>query len=101
MVTTNVFAGANGNGKITQIGGQVEAPSSIYFGIDPVPSGRASCNTGNDYQFVIDPSTPEGKAMYSALLTASSTGKNIIVQGTGNCDLGQPMETVSYWVFIQ
>lgn len=95
-------ASASANGTITLIGGMVadaSLPASIYFGISPSPSGRAACNTHNTYQFVFDPSTPDGRALYAALLTVQASGKSIRVQGTGTCILGQPMEGVLYWNF--
>lgn len=96
------YASASANGTITLIGGMVadaSHPASIYFGISPAPAGRATCNTHNNYQFVFDPSTPDGKALYAALLAVQASGKSIRVQGTGTCILGQPMEGVLYWNF--
>ena len=98
IITSNSYAGAIGSGKITQIGGQLPGQSAIYFGINPAPSSRAACSTNNDYHFVIDPTTEAGKVLYSMLLTAKSTNKTIVVNGTGNCILGQPMEAVNYWI---
>lgn len=95
-------ANASGTGTITLIGGTLASashPSSVYFGISPAPSGRAACNTHDNYQFVFDPGTPDGRTLYAALLAVQASGKSIRVQGTGTCILGQPMEGVLYWNF--
>jgi len=92
-------AGASGVGSVAKIGGQVTGQATLYFGILPVPVGRAACNTNNTYQFVFDPATDAGRALYSALLSAKATGKRIRVVGTGSCGYSQPMETVSYWIY--
>jgi hypothetical protein len=96
-------ANASGSGTITLIGGIFPNASyygAIYFGISPVPTGRAACNSNNYYQFVFDPTTPEGKALYAALLAVQASGKQIYVYGTGTCVLNQPMEGVSFWNFV-
>ena len=95
---TASYAGGSGNGFITQIGGQVSGQSAIYFGMSPAPSNRPACSTNNDYQFVIDPSTVGGQKLQEAILFSKKTNTKIIVVGTGNCILNQPMESVSYWV---
>jgi hypothetical protein len=72
-------------------------PPSLYFGITPPPTQRASCSTLPQYQFVFDPTTPQGKTLYAAILMARALGKQINVYGTGTCEYGQPMEGVFYW----
>lgn len=86
-----------GGGTITYMGGTL--PGMVMVGITPVPTGRAVCNNNSSYQFVFDASTPEGKALYSALLMAKATDKRINLQGTGNCPTGYTMELVQYWYF--
>lgn len=98
LTTQAGSANALGGGVVVRVGGVFGSPSSVYFAILPVPTGRAACNSNASYQFVFDPSTSEGKALYSALLTAKATGTNILVYGTGTCILGQAMEGVSYWI---
>lgn len=97
-ISNFAFAGGNSNGHITQIGGQVSGQTSIYFGMNPAPSNRPACSTNNDYQFVIDPTTVGGTKLHEAIMYAKETQTRIVVVGTGNCILGQPMESVSYWV---
>ena len=94
------FGNANGAGKVSVIGGKVAGGTSLYFGITPEPTNRAACSTDSGYHFVLDPSTPEGQALYSAILMAASTKTQIYVTGTGTCDLGQPMEGVQYWSVV-
>lgn len=91
-------AAALGTGQITQMGGQGFGPNWVYFGISPAPVGKASCNTYGYYQFILDISTADGKALYSTLLAAKAAGLAVTVQGTGNCPSGVPVETVSYWI---
>lgn len=97
----NSSAAAIGTGEVSKIGGQVTGVPSIYFGLTPEPTERAECNSNaKGYQFVLDPSTDAGKALYSAILAAKTTGKKITVRGTGACGLGHAMETVSYWILV-
>jgi len=91
-------AAAYGAGQVIQIGGQGLGPNLVYFGISPAPTNRASCNSHSDYQFVIDISSADGRALYSALIMIRASGLTIAVKGTGNCPTGISMETVSYWV---
>lgn len=101
LASTIVHANsATATGEIRIIGGQVTGQATVYFGVSPAPTAKAACSTNNDYQFVIDPATDAGKALYSAILMAKSTNKKITVKGTGNCGFGQPMETVSYWFLL-
>ena len=98
FVSSPIYAGgAIGTGQVTLIGGQVVGQESIYFGITPMPTSRASCSTNNYYQFVVDPTTASGLALYSAILAAKTKNLQVTVKGTGDCGFGQPMETVSYW----
>lgn len=92
-------AGAEGGGKITALGSNTVSgyPTAVYFGITPVPAGRASCNTNAAYQFVFDPTTPAGKVLYAAILLAEAEDRTLTVGGTGVCELGHSMEGVSYW----
>jgi hypothetical protein len=94
---------ASGSGTVSYIGGMFQSPSyprSVYFGITPAPINRESCNNNSSYQFVFDPSTDDGKALYAALMMAISTGRQIYVYGTGSCVLGQAMEGVSFWSMV-
>ena len=49
--------------------------------------------------WAIDTDTSAGKNLLSALLMAEATGKQVVVWGTGACDLRSDMETV-YQVII-
>jgi hypothetical protein len=91
-------AAAYGSGKITQVGGQSLGANIIYFALTPTPTNRASCNTHVSYQFMLDVSTADGKALYSTLLMAVASGTNVTVLGTGTCGGPSiPLETVSWW----
>src|SRR5215831_18653833 len=88
------FANGYGNGTVVRIAGQMGSvlpnlPASIYFALSPAPTGQPACVNASSYQFVFDPTTSDGKALYAALLTAKATGKSISVYGTGTCTLGQ------------
>ncbi len=86
-------------GGVTKIGGQMAPPASIYFGLTSTPEGRPTCSDHSTYDYVFDPNTEEGKALYSALMFAKATNKEIRVRGSGVCILNQPMESISYWAF--
>lgn len=91
-----VSANANGTGVVNLIGG---SQTTVYFSLDPVPVGRVSCNSNSGYQYAIDTSTDSGKSLYTALLTAVSSGRQLRVVGTGQCTVHSEMEDVSYWIF--
>lgn len=92
-----VDAAAYGTGQVTQIGGQGFGPNTVYFGIAPAPVNRASCNSHGTYQFILDMSTADGRALYAMLMAAVNTSSIISVQGSGTCPSGASVETVSYW----
>lgn len=94
-------ASATGTGKVSEIGGGGWGDNSIYFGLEPVPENRVPCNDHGQYQYIIDVSTEKGKALYSVLLAAWSTDKEIKVQGTGSCPLEAQAEGVSWWKTIK
>ncbi|GFE88716.1 hypothetical protein [Steroidobacter agaridevorans] len=91
-------AAAYGIGQLGPIGGQGLGPNLVYFALSPAPVNRAACNNHISYQFVIDISNADGKALYSSLLMAKASGLSVAVQGTGVCHPGTQMETVSYWI---
>lgn len=58
-----------------------------------------TCVTQQPTFWGMNATTPEGKAQLSGLLLAFSTGKNITVVGTGDCDpsVHTSRETVKYF----
>ena len=97
LVFEPVLAGAKGTGTIKKIGGMGWGENSVYFGLYPKPTMKAEYSDHEEYDFVIDISTERGKAFYSMLLTARSTGSLITVKGTGVCPVGIRAEEILYW----
>jgi hypothetical protein len=60
--------------RITTVG---SSNGKVIFGVSQVPAH--TCNLYNTLQFILDTSTPDGKAMYAVLLLAKVTGKPIDV----------------------
>lgn len=99
LVLSNfAFSSDTATGKITRIGGVLSGSPAIYFGLDQEPNNRPGCSSHNVYYYVVDPTTEEGKSLYSLLLYAKSGGHKISVNGAGSCILNQPMESVSFWI---
>jgi hypothetical protein len=98
LLSCQAGAAAHGTGKVSQVGGQAFGTNIIYFALTPAPTNRASCNTHETYQFMLDVSTTDGKVLYSTLLMAIAAGTNVTILGTGNCGGPSiPLETVSWW----
>lgn len=56
---------------------------AVMFSAGPHTNKPACSNVGDDWAIPLE--TEAGRAMYSLLLTASTTGKSIHVSGTGSC----------------
>lgn len=76
------------SGIITQRSGQT------FFIHSGARSARPACSVAD--RWVIDNTTPAGQAMLSTLLTAYSTGRQVRIEGTGNCDVWGDTESVFY-----
>lgn len=76
--TSAVFAG-DGSGLVTKV---TAYGSVVVFSVAD-HSNKAPCSS--DGGFVINASTAEGKTMYAALLTATSTGRPIYVFSANTC----------------
>jgi hypothetical protein len=79
--------GGQGDGKITKIAVHEKGDGLgvVMFSTEN-NSGKASCSTaygGAEWAFGAD--TEQGKAMYSLLLTAAASGRDIVVEGKGDC----------------
>ncbi|MEX2964506.1 hypothetical protein [Microbulbifer sp. TYP-18] len=76
-----------GSGKIINIYAHEKGDGTgvIFFETEN-NTNKAACsaNGGKEWAFRVD--TDQGKAMYSLLLAAASTGRNITVNGKGDCD---------------
>lgn len=75
-------------GKVTRL--QVTSTGNVQVGIDGVATQMNCTPVANAYS-EIDLSSAGGNAVYSALLTAQTTQKSIlvrIVEGSSNCEIG-------------
>ncbi|MCC2525322.1 hypothetical protein [Vibrio coralliilyticus] len=53
----------------------------------------------DSWDFVIRTDTESGKATLSQALTAYTTGKEVVIGGTGKCDLMSTVESLKYIYF--
>lgn len=94
-----VMANGSGEGPITfeLVGYPITAQtSSVFFTTPPAYlTDTPACNTA--LRWVVDMSKPNGKDIYSFILAASISGKEIYVRGAGTCDVFSDSETVK-WV---
>ena len=86
VVSPFLHAGS-GSGKIIQIYAHEKGDGIgvILFELQ-YNSNKATCstaNSGKEWAFRVD--TAQGKAMYSLLLSAAATGKDVTVNGVGDC----------------
>lgn len=70
-----------------------------YFYLSGVPSNRPVCANGHNYWMIQDENSAAGKSQLAMLLTAYSSGLNILVTGTDSCDRwgdGEDVETIQF-----
>ncbi|WP_218420052.1 hypothetical protein [Alteromonas lipotrueae] len=80
-------------GKVSQIW----VNQKVWFRLDTMPSAsnlNVECNV--TARFVADATTDKGRAIYSAILMAKASGKEVLVVGGGNCDLHSDSEGIAY-----
>jgi hypothetical protein len=70
--------------------------SCVVIMVDDSHTGPSCHNASWDY--IIDTTTTTGKNTYSLLLAAYSSGKEVVIGGSGNCNLhvGGKIESVDY-----
>lgn len=90
MPATGAMAG-NTNGFVSPI---VVQGNVAAFSMSGAGTGMPACATTGRWAF--DESTAGGQAMLSALLTAYAGHRNVVVYGTGACNVLGDSETVSY-----
>lgn len=91
---SSVYAGTgNGNVQIQHVGQWSGKDLMFFYTTNQVSS--PSCNTAN--RWVLDLSTTLGRSQYSLLLSAQSLQKEVVIRGSGVCDLWSNSESV-HWV---
>lgn len=86
-------------GKVTFQHGQYQSNAksagyTFFFLDNGVKVEKPSCATNGDGErWVINNDWPAAKAQLSVLLAAFTTGKNVLVRGSGNCDVWGDTET--------
>jgi len=96
-----VFSGAALSGSFSGAINKVEfGPAYINKAfVDVVGSqdSRPACATdGSGYDFGFDMTTVAGKAIYTALLTAIATGKDITISGYNTCTVLGGVEDIKF-----
>lgn len=57
--------------------------------------GVPSCATAPG-RFAFDSTTPGGRTMLAGLLAAEAADRDVVIAGTGNCDVYSDSETIGY-----
>ena len=84
-VTASATQGSAINAKVTGVDSRVGGIFLVAF--TPAPGGSPACATASDFRMTGNATTPDGKALYAAVLFAYSTGAPIaLIQGTGTCN---------------
>jgi hypothetical protein len=83
---------------VTEIDIQINAGGQVIFYLSGTRSGMPACaTTGNRWTF--NGASAAGQAALSSIMTAYASGKQVMVYGTGVCDVWADTETVNYIQF--
>lgn len=95
LINASVVSG-NGHGKveIEHVGGYGDG--RLVFLYTTHHNAQPSCNTYRK-RWVLNLGNASGREQYSLLLAAQTARKDVVVRGTGKCDLWHDTETI-YWV---
>jgi hypothetical protein len=63
-------------------------------------TGVPSCAASQPSRFVIDATTAGGKVQLAGLLTAYTSGKPVVIVGTGACGVYGDTESISYFYTV-
>jgi hypothetical protein len=58
-----------------------------------------SCSTFPG-RFAVDSTTPSGRTLVAGLLAAETAGRNVVIVGTGLCDVYADSETIAYFYIV-
>ena len=89
-----VHAGTADLGTVSEV--HIFSNGQVIFYTSGTRSNAPGCATQLS-RFAFDSSTVGGKSQLSGLLVAYSTGKPIVIYGTGACDIYGDTETLSYY----
>ncbi|EAQ65505.1 hypothetical protein MED121_22577 [Marinomonas sp. MED121] len=67
--------------------------------VDEVYYQGPNCRAEDSWAFVVRTDTNSGKSTYSQLLTAYSSGKEVVIKGTDSCSGIDSIETLLYAYF--
>ncbi|WP_116811985.1 hypothetical protein [Steroidobacter cummioxidans] len=51
-------------------------------------------------RFAVDSTTPSGRSITAGLLAAETAGRNVVIVGTGLCDVYGDSETIAYFYIV-
>lgn len=102
MIIALILFGVTASAAATQSEGKVAklwTNNKVWVTLDSMGSGYQPivCNTTNRY--VVDASTAKGQNILAVLLTASTSGKEVQIVGTDDCNVHQDSESISYVIF--
>src|SRR5579863_5452104 len=85
---TVVFLHYTNTGIVT-----VYVPINVTTHAPVINIPACATNIGNTYDYVFDSTTPAGKTLLAAVLSANLAGTGVGLQGTGDCGLVSGNET--------
>lgn len=88
-------AGNAGPGTLNTV--HVLAGGVLLFHTTGARTAVPACGASLPARFAVDATTPAGKAQMAGLLTAYTSGKTVVIFGTGNCGVWGDTETVNYF----
>ena len=91
----SLYAGSAASGALSKI--HFMSSGSVIVYTSGVRSGIPSCASTQPRRFAISATTDGGKVQLAGLLSAYTSGKNIVITGTGNCSAYGDTETISYF----
>lgn len=84
-----------GRVEVLQTGhGYTQENVYVLVTVSAIPINQPTCAT--DPRFAINPTTNAGKAFFTLLALARASGATVEVIGTGNCDVMNGWESISF-----
>jgi hypothetical protein len=81
--SSTVFAAGDSSGYVTRTLVHDQGFYTFFVGVH---NNKPSCASTAHDAWAIDIKTPGGKGMLAILMLAYSTGKTVVITGTGTCD---------------
>jgi len=88
------YAGSVDNARIIRTMLDKNHSNKVFIKVDNSTVSQPACHTNSSWSFVMSLTDPMDKEIYTALLTAAASGKNVKLVGNDLCDLYGNTETL-------